>query len=68
MDSTFVIQAIKHSGDTRGDEYYTNMVCTALGAVVPKSGITINAVDDDWTPEQEGTEWHYQIMNVLPNF
>ncbi len=41
----FVIQALEHSGDTRGDEWYTNLVCTALGAVVPKSGITINAVD-----------------------
>lgn len=46
----FVIQAIEHNGDTRGDEWYTSMVCTALGAVVPKSGITINAVDDSWSP------------------
>ncbi|MEQ1107227.1 baseplate hub protein [Acinetobacter seifertii] len=51
----FVIQALEQSGDTRSEEWYTTMVCTALGAVVPKSGITINAVDDDWTPEQEGT-------------
>lgn len=46
----FVIQAIEHSGDTRGDEWYSNMVCTALGAVVPKTGISINAVDESWTP------------------
>ncbi|WP_446906156.1 baseplate hub protein [Acinetobacter baumannii] len=50
----FVIQALENSGDTRGEEWYTTMVCTALGSVVPKSGITINAVDDSWTPEQEG--------------
>lgn len=47
----FVIQAIEHSGDTRGDEWYSNMVCTALGAVVPKTGISINAVDESWTPQ-----------------
>lgn len=46
----FVIQAIEHNGDTRGDEWYTSMVCTALGAVVPKSGITVNAVDESWSP------------------
>ena len=46
----FVIQAIEHSGDTRGDEWYSNMVCTALGAVVPKTGISINAVDESWAP------------------
>jgi len=46
----FVIQAVEHSGDTRGDEWYTNLVCTALGSVVPKSGISISAVDGDWKP------------------
>lgn len=40
----FVIQAIEHDGDTRGNDWYTSMVCTALGAAVPKSGITISAV------------------------
>lgn len=44
-DGMFIIQAIEHSGDTRGDEWYTHLVCTAINAVVPKSGITINAVD-----------------------
>lgn len=49
----FVIQAIEHNGDTRGDEWYSSMVCTALGAVVPKSGITVNAVDESWRPPVE---------------
>jgi hypothetical protein len=44
-EGMFIIQAIEHSGDTRGDEWYTHLVCTAINAVVPKSGITINAVD-----------------------
>lgn len=44
-DGMFIIQAIEHNGDTRGDEWYTNLVCTAVNGVVPKSGITINAVD-----------------------
>ncbi len=44
-EGVFIIQAIEHSGDTRGDEWYTTLVCTAINAVVPKSGITINAVD-----------------------
>lgn len=44
-DGMFIIQAIEHSGDTRGDEWYTTLICTAINAVVPKSGITINAVD-----------------------
>lgn len=44
-DGMFIIQAIEHTGDTRGDEWYTHLVCTAINAVVPKSGITINAED-----------------------
>lgn len=44
-EGMFIIQAIEHSGDTRGDEWYTTLVCTAINAVVPKTGITINAVD-----------------------
>ena len=44
-DGMFVIQAIEHTGDTRGDEWYTHLVCTAINAVVPKTGITINAAD-----------------------
>lgn len=44
-DGMFVIQAIEHNGDTRGDDWYTTLVCTAINAAVPKSGITINAVD-----------------------
>lgn len=46
----FVIQAIEHSGDTRGDEWYTTLVCTAINGIVPKTGITYTAVDDDWRP------------------
>ena len=41
----FVIRAIEHNGDTRGDEWYTSMICTSEGAAVPTTGITINAVD-----------------------
>lgn len=44
-EGMFIIQAIEHNGDTRGDDWYTHLVCTAINAVVPKSGITINAVD-----------------------
>lgn len=44
-EGIFIIQAIEYIGDTRGDEWYCDMVCTAIGAVVPKSGITIAAVD-----------------------
>lgn len=52
----FVIQAIEHSGDTRGDEWYTHLVCTAIKGIVPKTGITINAVDDDWRPPNTSGE------------
>lgn len=45
-EGIFVIQAIEHNGDTRGDEWYTTMVCTAVGAAVPKSGIVYLAVGE----------------------
>ena len=45
IDGVFIIQAVEMVGDTRGTECYSNLVCTALNATVPKSGISILAVD-----------------------
>lgn len=39
-EGIFVIQAIEHNGDTRGNDWYSVMVCTAIGAAVPITGIT----------------------------
>ena len=41
----FIIQSVEMVGDTRGEECYSSLVCTALNATVPKSGISITAVD-----------------------
>lgn len=41
----FIIKSIEMVGDTRGDEWYSNLVCVAPDAVQPMSGITITAVD-----------------------
>lgn len=41
----FVIQSLESVGDTRGEDWYHNLVCTAIGATVPKSGVSITAVD-----------------------
>lgn len=45
LDGVFIIQAVEMVGDTRGTECYSNLVCTALNATVPKSGVSIKAVD-----------------------
>lgn len=41
----FVIQSIEMVGDNRGTEWYSQLVCTGLNATVPKSGISITAVE-----------------------
>lgn len=41
----FIIQSIESIGDTRGEDWYHNLVCTAVGATVPKSGVSIKGVD-----------------------
>jgi len=41
----FLIRSVEHYGDTRGNDWYTKLVCIGIDAVVPKSGITIESVD-----------------------
>lgn len=41
----FIVQSIESIGDTRGEDWYHNLVCTAIGATVPKSGVSIKGVD-----------------------
>lgn len=41
----FIIQSIDSILDNRGNDWYSKLICTALGATVPKSGISITAVD-----------------------
>lgn len=41
----FIIRSVEHYGDTRGNDWYTKLVCIGVDAVVPKSGITIESVD-----------------------
>ncbi|MGJ3459400.1 phage protein [Acinetobacter baumannii] len=45
INGIYIIKAVEHYGDTRGDDWYTSTVSVGQGAVVPKSGITITAVD-----------------------
>ncbi|WP_434279327.1 baseplate hub protein [Acinetobacter sp. CE-15] len=46
----FLIRSVEHHGDTRGTEWYTDLVCIGIDAIVPKTGITIEAVDDNYRP------------------
>lgn len=46
----FLIRSVEHYGDTRGNDWYTSLVCIGIDTVVPKSGITIDSVDDNWQP------------------
>ena len=41
----FIVQSTEHTLDNRGNDWYTKSICTAVGATVPKSGISITAVD-----------------------
>lgn len=41
----FIIQSIESTLDNRGNDWYSKLICTAIGATVPKSGISITAVD-----------------------
>lgn len=48
----FLIRSVEHHGDTRGNDWYTDLVCIGIDAVVPKTGITVDAVDENWRPSQ----------------
>lgn len=43
-DGMFIICSAEHNGDNRGNDWYTNLVCIAVGATVPKSGVSITGV------------------------
>ena len=40
----FIICSIERSGDNRGTNWYDDLVCIAVGAMVPKSGVSITGV------------------------
>lgn len=42
--SYFIVQSVEHVGDTRGDEWYSQMICTAPGAAQPMTGVSITGV------------------------
>ncbi|MEG2265221.1 baseplate hub protein [Acinetobacter johnsonii] len=46
INGMFIVCSAEHSGDNRGNDWYTNLVCIAVGGTVPKSGISITAVAD----------------------
>ncbi|WP_407488448.1 baseplate hub protein [Acinetobacter baumannii] len=46
----FLIRSVEHYGDTRGNDWYTYLVCIGIDTMVPKSGITIESVDENWRP------------------
>ncbi len=43
-DGMFIICSIERTGDTRGNDWYDSLVCIAVGATVPKSGVSITGV------------------------
>lgn len=42
---TFIIVSVEHFGDTRGNDWYTNLICVGIDSVVPKSGLLITGVN-----------------------
>lgn len=48
------IVSITHSGDTRGNDWYTQVIAVGLGAQVQISGTSINAVDNGDIDSGEG--------------
>lgn len=46
VNGMFIICSSEHSGDNRGTDWYTSLVCIAVGGTVPKSGISITARPD----------------------
>ena len=46
VNGMFIICSAEHSGDNRGADWYTNLVCVAVGGTVPKSSISTTAVAD----------------------
>jgi len=43
----FLIRSVEHYGDTRGNDWYTDLVCIGIDAMVPKSGITVESVESN---------------------
>ena len=43
-DGMFIICSIERTGDNRGNDWHDSLVCIAVGAVVPKSGVSIIGV------------------------
>jgi hypothetical protein len=46
-DGSYKVYALKHIGDTRGQEWYTDAICAAQNGTLPATGTFINAVADD---------------------
>lgn len=46
VNGMFIICSSEHSGDNRGNDWHTSLVCIAVGGTVPKSGISITARPD----------------------
>lgn len=45
-DNTYKVYALRHIGDTRGQEWYTEAICVAQNGTVPNSSTFINASID----------------------
>lgn len=43
-EGVFVILSVIHRGDTRGNQWITELICKSINGVTPKSGVAITAV------------------------
>jgi hypothetical protein len=43
-DGAYTARVVQHVGDTRGQEWYTSMICVAIDGTAPASGPTITDV------------------------
>lgn len=46
VNGMFIICSAEHSGDNRGKDWYTSLICIGVGATVPKTGLSITGVAD----------------------
>ena len=44
LDGAYKIYSVSHTGDTRGNDYYTDMICTGLNTPPPLSSVFVETV------------------------
>lgn len=43
-EGVFIILSVTHHGDTRGNDWYSDLICKSINGITPKSGVLITSV------------------------